>query len=1440
MASLLGWAKRTLFGDFEEQRRAEENAARARERALNTPAKYGVLSTAAGKRQFAQSSQLPNSRSIGSQVWDQVNPLDNNRSVSNPNALNQESILRQSLNQANNFKEQAMSPYRYDAEAISKMLDYATGNKMDEATRKLNETNAEYTRVLNDLQNAPYKPRNLDSAIKENAIKLSDTSKRINKESIATEKATNPRRFAANTASIALDALTLGSGATATMGPKQALRAASKQSFIEGGLAGTTGALGNENIDPKTVAMSTALGAGIGGAIPYIGYGAKKVITPRAVVNEAGAVGKNVNLPIIDKKLQELQQARKSAIDYTANEIKQASNMGRNVKGEVLKAGGISSSAYERLPKGVRRKSGASADKVAQTLGYDSEDALIEALNSQTKPLTSREARRIAEEQLASGKHPYSKDFESITDELKNYQDELSVRYPKGTRNPVKTSNKAPEPASEARLLALQNTPEGQTVRRATKYATVQSPKLRIKELDAEAQRLVKQGATKDEVANLYMKRTGMVYGEALKEADRLGKWSNPSITREVKQGIPVDIVKRKDIRLKRTLSGVASARNVANAEANLVTAKIQTAAKKLGINTSDSGLINRYQTGRLLPGKEQEFGKIVKTETDRLFNLEKQLDSGIEYRQNYLPQKYAENSQQVQNAIQIMQTNTGAGKSRYFRTFDEANQAPYNLTPQYKNIEQMVGAEAKKAKGALANRQVVDDAIQQGLFSTAPQDRSWRLVEGFSASNGSPVYASPKAAGIINNAVQQGTSALQKTVHGLGKFNATWQDIMLAGGVPYTPANFYVLGQVAKELTAGRVTVAKDFALSFSDNLTQKRWVQKADFVRDMTERGVPLNIKTKLSDTHYNWLQNKWGNAVNRPTFERFLPNQYLSVAENIYKSARKNISDDAAKDLAANTVKKYYGIVDQIAKGRSTETQNLINATLFAPRYRETILNTLFNTGRSILDPTTWGDKSYHMNRRLAAGMAITFAGMEMLQYQLTGKSTFDNREGQELALEIPYGPKDKNGNQKVVNIPFMPGFMTVPRAGWDAVNGILNKDSTAVAKAGSKMVATPGQVAGQVLTNSDYFGRPIYRGGKRAEEEGVTPDSTVNQAKDIGKYVALSGAPGWVRAGVGKAQGKSNLETVAVAGELPLRFGTHMNPSTTAYFDTTKEFKKKLNPNEQVKFTQINPAKKNAYGDLISKENPGARIEKSTILKNDMGFFKKYSSYQRELRDKTGQKIDPVYELDAKRAKAVLVARSLNPGESSDEKQKQLYNKKWYESFKNKEDSYYKSLEKKFGKYKDPYGYPKESAKITKLQKDYYNLPENDGPMGGNLSRRLYIESHPELTNYWDKRRVAQNKHRKALGLTPLEDPTKDFVKYNKKGSSNSKSYSKKSGGKGSRGGASIGSIPKTASYATIPAPKKITVKKLANPFPARKTKKLSVNKIPTNYLSKRLG
>lgn len=323
MANLIGWLGNSLFGDDQERKRAEENARRARELALNSKARYGALATKQGKQRLAQSTQPTRNRNIASQIFDQLNMLDNNRTASNTTPTNNFGVRRQSQDIANTFRQGFVAPYKYVGEAGGRALDYRTGSKLDEATRRLNESNARITDTYAQLRNAPYKPRHLDEALKQNAIAQSKQAGAVDSERVATEDATNTRRFVANTASIASDVLLAGTASKATIGAREALQNSAKTGLWQGAVGGFTGALGEKEVTPLSVATGTGIGASLGAVLPYAGYGVKKSIQnlPTLHANTSGHIGKKIDpLTPLNKTTKPKVEAKQITETPTTNQ----------------------------------------------------------------------------------------------------------------------------------------------------------------------------------------------------------------------------------------------------------------------------------------------------------------------------------------------------------------------------------------------------------------------------------------------------------------------------------------------------------------------------------------------------------------------------------------------------------------------------------------------------------------------------------------------------------------------------------------------------------------------------------------------------------------------------------------------------------------------------------------------------------------------------------------------------------------------------------------------------------------------------------------------------------------------------------------------------------------------------------------------------------------
>ena len=828
-----------------------------------------------------------------------------------------------------------------------------------------------------------------------------------------------------------------------------------------------------------------------------------------------------------------------------------------------------------------------------------------------------------------------------------------------------------------------------------------------------------------------------------------------------------------KDPRVQEVLQSISRGRS--NVDANLVTADIQAAAKKAGVKL-DQGFIDRYQAGKVLSNEKGVAAKI-KEVTDKIFEQQKKLDPNIEYRKNYVPQVYAQADNIVEDAARKLQTATGAANPRAFNSYQEAR--AFGLTPKYSSLDQIIGTNASAASRSLVNRQAIEKGLKSGIFDVYP-DKGWAPVTGFMDNQGNQIFAQKSVADALNGVTQTGTGGLEKTLSTTAKLSGKAQDIMLQGGIPGTNFNFFTFGQGVKDTTRNigkAIMLRPDQAVKQEINLigdffrgkngTIKRFAKPENqaFVKEMADRGLYINPQTSISSVGKGTLEKGWDWLGNNPTFGRYMPNRLLSTAQEVYSQSVNKLGHQGALDLAAETTKRFTGHVDQIMKGRSNLSADAITSVAFAPKYRESIITALNNVAKSVY-PKNWADKTYAPSRQLLAGMAATLAGYEALNQQITGHSMFENRKGQELSLEIPYGEKDAKGNQKVVNIPFMPGFMTIPRALVGAAQSTLRGDVPGVIAEASKFASAPLQTAGRVLANQDYFGRPIYIDQATADKEGIAPDSGAAALGKVGAYVGGQFSPAWVRAGLDAAQGKPKEQAIATALEAPVRFGK-VNPEQTAYFESKDAFYKTLNKNEKTLFDKMNPQKKNSRGELIQADRlPLASTANYGDLVANPEFAAKYQAYKASQPNH-----DPLWDLSPNQLRSYMQAQVISkndPGGDSTTVRK-LY-ARLPDDFFDKRGAYFEQLKAKGVLPKDDPNYtprPKMPKELEAFADTYHNLPYGTGAR----SKALRTAEGQAYLAYLDANKLYNNQERADLGLPPLEDS----------------SYASKGGSSGGRSG-----------------------------------------------------
>lgn len=616
-------------------------------------------------------------------------------------------------------------------------------------------------------------------------------------------------------------------------------------------------------------------------------------------------------------------------------------------------------------------------------------------------------------------------------------------------------------------------------------------------------------------------------------------------------------------------------------------------------------------------------------------------IDAGVDigYKENYVPHIWQKSADEVDQIARGFGMKPRAAGERIVPTYEEG--IKLGLKPKYKDPAEMMGDYVTNLQNSRSNVALIKDLNEQGLLVEGKPPAGWKTItaEGFPRSaGGNQLSAPPELARTINNIYGQSDSLIDKALGKTARFNSVWQDIALAGGVPKTPANFFTFAQIMKEeaLAAGHILHpikgAKQaynplaaFVTSFSKGKTAS--IQKANqgFLNELAQAGAPLNFSTGAKG---------WDGLFNDPTFGRFMPTMQLGTAKNVFSALEKKVGKDEAMKQTADIMKKMYGITDQLATGRSQAVQDAIGTVGFAPKYRESIMNVLGNTLKAVADPRTYKDSAYSLNRRLAVGMGVTFAAYNAINYAQTGHSMLQNPEGKELQLAIPYGGKNDKGEQNVLYIPFMPSFMTIPRAAVGAAQSLAKGDIGGIGNEAGKMLSMPIQTGSQLLSNRDYFGRPIVIDDKASQETGKPIDSGWDMLKKRGLYMAGQGSPALVRAGLDKLQGKPLEQVLATAGEAPVRFGkfyggqdkgSNVSPGQISgdFYDKYNIYKSQASALE----TEINKGKYRG-ADYNEASGVGNKFN-DNINKEFADFFKKYGKQLRpEDREKYESMLDNI--------------------------------------------------------------------------------------------------------------------------------------------------------------------------------------------------------------------
>ena len=700
-------------------------------------------------------------------------------------------------------------------------------------------------------------------------------------------------------------------------------------------------------------------------------------------------------------------------------------------------------------------------------------------------------------------------------------------------------------------------------------------------------------------------------------------------------------------------------------------------------------------------------------------------------------------------------------------------------------------------------------------------------VAEGLQAGDGMIYYAQKDVANKLNNLFgsNEASNIVESALEKAQGVNSLFQSVVLSGGIPNTPLNAFGVMQVLKEAMALHpVKAGKGILAGLSKGFANDLFTKKKDILKLMAQNDIDVRVdltqtgkagRTRTVDAFKDQgvgggINQAWNEFTNDSTFGRFMPALEVLHFENIYKSARgRGASIADASALAAESTKNFYGKTSVFKQAvRSKAVDDAAGAFLFAPRFRESMLNFWGKNAQAAI-PTNWGKVAYRDNQKFMAAAAATFAAMTSLNEAMNGVQMWDNPDGKKDKLIIPAAALERMGIQtdgKDVAIPFLPSLSTVPRnLGMGAYNFATGNDEEGWKNVKS-FASIPISLGMDVATNEDYFGSKIVEDGTPALDKRVQQ----------GAYLVKNAMQPWIREGLNAAgqklpesvkgklgiKEKSAVEATSNTLELPFRF---YNPK---YYNYDKQFvpggkegekftfaeqrdRAKigkeiksipgdlgLNKRQKAAYEKLNAVEFNDDGTLKEDSNPFYKVQRYSDLQDDTVFeaIKKRASLNAKLN---GKPIDPIFDgsVTPEQRRVLLWKKTLPPG-TSDPTVKKLYEQDWYQDYQNKESAYYdkkKVWNKEMG-YKEPpqstNPYPEASPELQKSMDFYFTLPKGTG------ARSNWIKSNGDTWNkmigYWESKDAWTNGERAKVGLGNVDDEESGSANgkfgYNKKGGS----------------------------------------------------------------------
>lgn len=546
----------------------------------------------------------------------------------------------------------------------------------------------------------------------------------------------------------------------------------------------------------------------------------------------------------------------------------------------------------------------------------------------------------------------------------------------------------------------------------------------------------------------------------------------------------------------------------------------------------------------------------------------------------------------------------------------DYATGMKYGLTPRYRTPAEIIAHSQGELDRAIANRKFIADLKENGkLLPIEDAPRSWMPIKlPFTSEQ---LEASPELAKVITSIMNRDMGVFDyKFIHKAAGVVSKLQQIRLSGG----PGNihFFAIGQAIKALTTAvgdiatldfrtlpsDVKNALDFFKTNFSKPTAEWFTEKQAYFRMMAMEGI--NTSNRIGGLD----KNQWANiytkmtsgkisktilggeklvekVFNEKTWGGYMPMMMETTFENAYEHAMKVGGDpEDARKFAGELTKKYYGLIDDMA--RSGLTEDLMRIFFFAPKFRESLVRFFVNSGRAWT--TDIRNPAYAKNRKFIVGAIITYLLYNYINQKEQGHPIWQNgaTDVGNVIVNIPdalgkYIPGFKSGDK--VKIPFLPSISALARSAIGGAIALGEGDFKTAVQQATGLTSIVFQTLEQAITNSDYFGRKIYQ----------DTDSTGTKLYKIATFMGLAINHPWVQGVIDLINNKLPLyQNISNTLQLPLKFTSDSKLATAAYYDMLA---KQTNIKAE-KLQQIHPI----YDKIKNLVLSGKKDEASALYKN----------------------------------------------------------------------------------------------------------------------------------------------------------------------------------------------------------------------------------------------